>query len=156
MRTLKQADIFTGAFLAILGAATVVASTGIKGVAGETLDPRTLPTIVGWALVALGLGIVSIGARYQGEAKYISWPTKQGVLRIAINIVALIVYFSALEPLGFPISTGIYSAILFWYLGRYRVWIAALGGLATGAVIYFVFMELLGLNFPLGLLELIY
>lgn len=156
MRTLRQADLTVGAFLALLGAGTVVAATGIKGVAGETLDPRTLPTIVGWALVALGLGIVSIGWRYKGEPKFISWPDRKGLSKLGVSSVALVAYLATLDSLGFPLSTGIFVAVLTWYLGRYRLWTSALGGLITGLAVYFVFMELLGLNFPMGILELLY
>jgi hypothetical protein len=38
-------------------------------------------------------------------------------------------------------------------LGRYRPWVTILGGVATGVIVYYVFMEFLELTFPLGLLE---
>lgn len=156
MRTLKQADLISGVFLALLGAVTVVAATGIKGVAGETLDPRTLPTIIGWCLIALGLGIVSIGWRYQGDPIYISWPKAKGLRKMVIVGVAMIAYLATLDSLGFAVSTGVFMAAIIWYLGRYKWWICILAGVASVIVIDQVFMELLGLNLPRGILELLY
>lgn len=156
MKTLRQADITVGIFLALLGAATAIAATGIKGVAGETLDPRTLPTIIGWVLVALGLGIVSIGWRYVGEPKLIAWPSRSGRNRLIATGIFFVVYLALLDNLGFPLGSALFVASLTWYLGRYRVWLCLLGGLLTGLVIYFAFMELLGLNFPMGILDLLY
>ncbi len=156
MKTLRQADLTVGAFLAILGIGTVIAATGIKGVAGETLDPRTLPTIVGWSLVALGLGIVTIGFRYNGDPIYLSWPSRAGVQRIVVTAFIFVLYLAALEPIGFAISTGAFVAVHIWYLGRYKWWQPVLGGIATGVVIDVVFTGILGLNLPLGLLELLY
>jgi len=156
VRTLKQADLITGALLALLGAVTAVMATGIRGVAGETLDPRTLPTIVGWSLVALGLGIVSIGWRYDGEARYISWPDITGLRRMAVTTVGMVAYLATLETLGFAVSTGIFTAALIWYLGRYRWWLCILGGVVTGLIVDQLFTGILGLNLPLGILELLY
>ena len=57
MRALKSADLITGTLLMLLGLVTLFASRGIKGMAGQSLDPRTLPSLVGWGLLAVGAGI---------------------------------------------------------------------------------------------------
>jgi len=153
MRTLRSADLTTGALLALLGAATLIATRGIKGMAGESLDPRTLPSLVGWALVLIGTGIVASAWRYRGAPIGVHWPDRRGRQRLRVTAVALIGYAALIEPLGFPLITALFVAALAWYLGRYRVWTMLLLGAASGAVVYYVFMEFLGLNFPLGLIE---
>lgn len=48
------------------------------------------------------------------------------------------------ESTGAELFVG---GISLWYLGRYRWWGAALGGLASAFVVLFVFVDLLGLSF---------
>ncbi|HTU02078.1 MAG TPA: tripartite tricarboxylate transporter TctB family protein [Candidatus Sulfotelmatobacter sp.] len=156
MRTLKSADLSTGSLLACLGAATLVASRGIKGMAGESLDPRTLPSLVGWSLLFIGVGIVVSALRYRGEPIQIKWPDAAGRRRILAGFVLLVLYLALMEPLGFPITTAMFVASLSWYLGRYRAWISVVLGLATAVVVHFVFIEFLSLGFPLGPIEWLY
>jgi len=156
MRTLRTADLLTGLCAAGLGLATLLASRGIKAMAGESLDPRTLPMMVGWILVGCGAGIVYSGWRYRGEAVAIQWPDRTGVQRLVVTAAMLLAYVGLIEPIGFPIVTALFVAGHSWYLGRYRPWAAILGGVAAGAVVYYVFMEGLELTFPLGLIEYLY
>jgi putative tricarboxylic transport membrane protein len=156
MRTLKSADLATGIMLGLLGLATLLASRGIKGMAGQSLDPRTLPSLVGWGLLVIGAGIVLLAARYRGDPVPVQWPDRQGLRRIGVAFVSLVLYMGLMDPLGFPIATTLFVAGLTWHLGHYRYWASLLLGLVTGLVVHFVFIEFLGLGFPLGLLELLY
>jgi putative tricarboxylic transport membrane protein len=156
MRTLKSADLATGIMLGLLGLATLLASRGIKGMAGQSLDPRTLPSLVGWGLLIIGAGIVLLAARYRGDPVPVQWPDRQGLRRIGVAFVSLVLYMGLMDPLGFPIATTLFVAGLTWHLGHYRYWASLLLGLVTGLVVHFVFIEFLGLGFPLGLLELLY
>jgi len=153
MRTLRSADLMTGALTIAIGVATLVASRSIMAMAGESLDPRTLPAIVGWAMVLCGAGIMRTGWRYRGEPVPINWPDTQGRLRLMVTAALLLAYVILIEPIGFPIVTAAFVAGHSWYLGRYRPWVTILAGGATGAIVYYVFMQFLDLTFPLGLLE---
>jgi len=156
MQTLKSADLATGSLLTLLGLATLLASRGIKGMAGQSLDPRTLPSLVGWGLLVIGAGIVLLAARYRGDPVPVQWPDRQGLRRIGVAFVSLVLYMGLMGPLGFPIATTLFVAGLTWHLGHYRYWASLFLGLVTGLVVHFVFIEFLGLGFPLGLLELLY
>jgi putative tricarboxylic transport membrane protein len=153
MRTLRSADLMTGALTVASGLATLVASQGIKAMAGESLDPRTLPAMVGWAMVLCGAGIMYSGWRYRGDPVPVQWPDRQGQHRLIATATLLFAYVILIEPIGFPIVTAAFVAAHSWYLGRYRPWLSILGGGATGVIVYYVFMEFLELTFPLGLLE---
>jgi len=153
MRTLRSADMMTGALTIVLGVATLVASRSIKAMAGESLDPRTLPAIVGWAMIACGAAIMRSGWGYRGEPVPVHWPDRQGKRRLVMTAVLLLAYVALIEPIGFPIVTAAFVAAHSWYLGRYRSWATILGGILTGVIVYYVFMEFLDLTFPLGLLE---
>lgn len=156
MRTLRTADLVTGALAIGVGLVTLMASRSIKAMAGESLDPRTLPAMVAWAMILAGAGIVYSGWRYRGAPVPVHWPDSHGSRRLAVTAVLLLFYVALIEPVGFPIVTAAFVAAHSWYLGRYRIWIAILGGLATGLVAYYVFMQLLELTFPLGLIEHLY
>jgi putative tricarboxylic transport membrane protein len=153
MRTLRTADLATGALAIGVGLVTLLASRGIKAMAGESLDPRTLPTMVGWAMILAGVGIAYSGWRYRGAPVPVHWPDADGLRRLAVTAVLLLLYVALIEPIGFPIVTAAFVAAHSWYLGRYRAWVTILGGLATGIVVYYVFMQLLELTFPLGVIE---
>jgi len=153
MRTLRSADLMTGALTIVIGMVTLVASRSIKAMAGESLDPGTLPAIVGWAMVLCGAGIMRTGWRYRGDPVPVHWPDKQGQRRLMATAALLLAYVVLIEPIGFPIVTAAFVAATSWYLGRYRPWVTILGGAATGLIVYYVFMEFLELTFPLGLLE---
>ncbi len=156
VRTLRAADIAAGGFLAALGILTLIASFQIAGTAGERLHPRTLPVILGWMILAGGMALFINGLRYHGEEKPIDWPSATGRRRVWISILCIILYMALLDPLGFPLATMVFITLLTWYLGRYRVWAAALCGLASGLVVLFLFIDLLSLSFPLGPLELLF
>jgi hypothetical protein len=76
-----------------------------------------------------------------------------GVRRLLTTAGALLAYAGAIEPAGFPLATAAFVAFQVWYLGRYPVWLTLAGGALSGAMVYYVFMQLLELTFPLGLLE---
>ncbi len=153
MHTLRSADLMTGALTVAIGMATLVASRSIKAMAGESLDPGTLPSMVGWAMVLCGAGIMYNGWRYRGDPVPVQWPDRLGQHRLMATAVLLFAYVILIEPIGFPIVTAAFVAAHSWYLGRYRPWVTILGGGATGVIVYYVFMEFLELTFPLGLLE---
>ena len=153
MRTLRSADLMTGALTALIGMVTLAASRSIKAMAGESLDPRTLPAIVGWAMILCGAGIMYNGWRYRGAPVPVQVPDRQGKRRLMTTAALLLGYVILIEPIGFPIVTAAFVAAHSWYLGGYRPWVTISAGGATGLIVYYVFMEFLELTFPLGLLE---
>ena len=156
IRTLRAADLATGTFMTALAILTLIASFQISGTVGERLHPRTLPVIIGWMILAAGIALFVNGWRYRGEPKAIAWPDAMGKRRVLINIGLMVVYLALLEPLGFPVATLLYITAGVWYLGKYRWWVAPLCGLLSAITVLFVFIDFLGLGFPLGLLDLMF
>ncbi|QGP92910.1 Tripartite tricarboxylate transporter TctB family protein [Neomoorella glycerini] len=150
MRTQRAADMVSGALLAGLGLLSLVASLNIAGVTGEHLHPRTLPYLLSLVIFVTGLALLLSGWRYRGEAKIIDWPGREGWKRILISLASIVVYLLLLEPLGFTLSSFLLLVFLTWYLGRYHIIFIILLGLATAVVIYFLFIQFLGLTFPVG------
>ncbi|HSB77806.1 MAG TPA: tripartite tricarboxylate transporter TctB family protein [Candidatus Methylomirabilis sp.] len=150
MRTQRGADFASGLFLSLLGLLVILAARRIAGSPDVRLEPRTLPMILGWTILVAGAILTVHAWRFQGEDRSIKWPNRAGTRRIAVTLVSLTAYLFLMEPLGLPLGTVLFVAFLVWYLGRYRViWAAALG-LVSGATVYYVFIRLLELSFPVG------
>ena len=102
MRTLRSADLMTGALTIVIGIVTLVASRSIKAMAGESLDPGTLPAIVGWAMVLCGAGILRTGWRYRGDPVPVHWPDRQGQRRLMATAALLLAYVTSSNPSASP------------------------------------------------------
>lgn len=150
MRSQRKCDLAAGAFIALLGAVVILAASQIRGDVEERLPPRTLPYAVGFMTLAGGLGLAVKSFRFRGEDPEIQWPEKDGWVRIGVNLLLLALFTALMDPLGMPIATGMYVAGAVWYLDRKRILGALLAGAASGVVVYYVFIRLLELTFPLG------
>ncbi len=150
MNTQRAGDIASGIFLSLLGVFVVWAALGIKGAPDMRMHPRTLPLILGWTVGIAG-GVLAFRAwRFRGAARIVSWPDRVGTLRVGVTLAALVIFLFRVEPLGMPLGSGLLVGFLVWYLGGHRLIFAGLLGLATGGVIYAVFIRLLQLSFPIG------
>ena len=152
MRSQRRCDIVAGAFIALLGAVVVLAASQIRGDVEERLPPRTLPYVVGFMTLAGGLGLAVKSYRFRGEDPEIGWPEKDGWIRIGVNLLLLALFAALMDPLGMPIATGLYVAGAILYMDRVRIVTALLTGAGSALVVYYLFIRLLGLTFPLGLL----
>ena len=150
MRSQRKCDIVAGGAIALLGAVVVLAASQIRGDVEERLPPRTLPYAVGLMTLAGGLGLAVKSYRFRGEAPGIEWPEKDGWIRIGVNLLLLALFTALMDPLGMPISTGLYVAGAIWYMDRSRILTALLTGTGSAVVVYYLFIRLLGLTFPLG------
>lgn len=150
MRTQRSADIVSGGFLAILGVTSLITSLKISGVTGEHLHPRTLPLLLSWIVMGTGIILAITGWLYRGEKKVIAWPDRHGSIRILVTCVSLIIYLLLIETLGFPLSTLIFITFLVWYLGRYHIVLTFIIGILSAATVFFLFIHLLELPFPVG------
>ena len=150
MRSQRKCDIAAGTFIALLGAVVIVAASQIRGDVEERLPPRTLPYVVGFMTLAGGLGLAVKSYRIRGADPEVQWPDKDGWVRIGVNLLLLALFTALMDPLGMPISTGLYVAGAIWYMDRSRVLAALLTGAGSAVAVYYLFIKLLGLTFPLG------
>ena len=150
MKSQRFGDIASGVFLALLGLVVVLAAFQIKGAPDVRMQPRTLPLILGCIVGFAGAALAFRAWRYHGPARVVPWPDRVGTLRVGVTFAALVVFLFLVEPLGMPLSSSLLVGFLVWYLGSYRLIYAGLLGLATGGIIYLVFIRLLSLSFPIG------
>jgi hypothetical protein len=57
-----------------------------------------------------------------------------------------------MNPLGFPLASFFYIAFSIWYLKRSKWLLALTISLITAGLSYYLFIRLLGLSFPMGVL----
>jgi putative tricarboxylic transport membrane protein len=150
LRSQRKCDLAAGVFIALLGAVVILAASQIRGDADERLPPRTLPYVVGFMTLAGGLGLAVKSYRFRGEDPEIEWPEKDGWVRIGVNLLLLALFTALMDPLGMPITTGLYVTGAIWYMDRKRILAALLTGAGSAVAVYYLFIKLLGLNFPLG------
>ena len=150
MRSQKKCDTVAGGVIALLGAVVILAASQIRGDVEERLPPRTLPYVVGFMTLAGGLALAVKSYRFRGEDPEIQWPKKDGWIRIGVNLLLLVLFTAFMDPLGMPITTGLYVAAAIWYMDRRRILTALLTGAGSAVVVYYLFIRLLGLSFPLG------
>jgi putative tricarboxylic transport membrane protein len=150
MRSQRKGDIVAGCVVALLGAVVIVAASQIRGDVEERLPPRTLPYAVGVMTLAGGVGLAVKSWRFRGQDPEIRWPDRSGALRILVNLLLLALFVALMDPLGMPIATALYVALSIWYNDRKRIVAALLTGACSGLVVYYLFIKLLGLTFPLG------
>lgn len=154
MKTQRSADIASGLFLVFFGLVVLYAATKITGGMEERLPPRTLPYFLGTTVLIAGALLSIKSWRYRGADPAIKWPDRKGSLRVLGTFVSLILYTALIDPLGMPLATALFIGFLVWYLrrGRRALIYGAVTGLVSGAVVFYLFMRLLELNFPAGFL----
>lgn len=102
----------------------------------EGVDATTVPTILAWMMVGLGL-IELVGALRKpaaGPAKGVA-----NMVTVALTLALIAGYIAALRPLGFPIATAIYLFLQFLALtpqgtGRSLPLYAGLAVAASGLI----------------------
>ncbi len=150
MKTIRQADIVVGCFLALLGIFVMYAASTIRIGVQRALSPRFFPTVLGFLIFACGVGLAVKSWRFRGEDPAIHWPDRQGVVINLFCLVMLAAYIFLMKPLGLPLSTFLYVTASIWFLKPERWGTAIATGLALGIISYVVFIHLLQLSFPVG------
>lgn len=134
----------------VLGLLVLIAASQIRGGMEERLPPRTLPYSVG-ATILIGGALLALKSwRPKGEDVPLEWPNRGAMTRIAVCLLAVVVFVIIMTPLGFPLSSGLYIAFSTWYLKRSAGWTALISGIVTGALSYYVFGKVLELSLPMG------
>jgi putative tricarboxylic transport membrane protein len=146
------ADIAVGGLVALFGLFVLISSTWISEAGVHRLSPRTFPYVVGLLLVACGIGLAVKSWTLREEGPVIAWPDGTGVRTIAVSLGLVAGYIALMNLLGLPLATFLYLTLSIWYLDRSKWVMALVIGLTTGAISYALFIRLLGLSFPAGLL----
>jgi putative tricarboxylic transport membrane protein len=152
VNTLRRADIAVGCFVALFGLFILVASISISGGVAARLPPRTFPVVIGCLLLVCGVALALKSWTLKDEGPRVHWPDKMGFRTILVTLISLACYIAMTNPLGMPLATGLYISFSIWYLKPSRWWMALTIGVISGVVTYWLFIRLLGLSFPEGVI----
>lgn len=152
VKTQRAADIVMGCFFALLGIFIIYASTFIQGGAAHRLPPDTFPKVVGTLLLICGSALAVKSWSIRGADLAVPWPDKQGFRTILVTLVSLVVYVAVLDLIGLPIATFVYLFFSMWYLKRSKWLLALVISVITAVLSQYLFIDLLGLSFPAGML----
>lgn len=139
-----------GLALTLLGALVVVGALQIQDpTEAGGLRSYTFPLLIGILLLVTGLNLAVVSWR-STDGSQVDWPDRAGFSRMGVVAASLALFILVMELVGFVIGAALLMAFQVWYLGRDRWYIPASAGLVTGAVIYIIFVKVLGLSLPTG------
>ncbi len=125
---------------------------------GDPLGPKAFPRLltVGLVICAIVLLIEIVKGRKPASPDAISMTpgaSRTGVYAIVAGVtVWTFLFFLAFEWLGYVLATSLYLVVMFTYFHRGKWKTNVLTAVGFGAGSYFMFVHLLGVNLPAGLL----
>jgi putative tricarboxylic transport membrane protein len=150
-----KSDLMSGIFWLLFSVFATVGSyrLGLGNLAkpGSGLLPFAASCVLG--LLSLTLALQALRSkRAKGEAL---WPTRTGWLKVILVLVSILIYATALEKLGFPLSTFLLLLLLLKTIEPQPWLTSILFPLLVVAAAYVVFNLWLKVPLPSGLLGLI-
>lgn len=143
-----------------LGVVILFGTFGLSAGGGYSpVGPGFFPLVVAGGLLLFGLVFLVrttlrpdayLGEKASAESAATHWPT------VGLLLVVLIAYAFALDPLGYVFATALFFPAAAYVLGHRLargVVRNLVIGLVVGALIYFGFTEVLGVQLPDGLLD---
>ena len=164
--SMRRGDLGVALVLLAVAVGALALATGMPTGTLAEPGPGVFPLGISACLLAVSLGLVvrALLLPKPAEPPPDSSPAPEsggdeseiqvGHRLIWISLAALALFGLLLEPLGFPISAALFMAALlrnFSTLGWLR---SILGAIAAAAISWYFFVSLLGVNLPLGLLQM--
>lgn len=162
-----MSDRILGAVCVVVGAGMAWAAQGYAAeISYEPVGPRAFPLLLSALMVACGAWLVARPARAavaaaDGEAPGAHPVAGAGLARwqhlkpLALALVAVALYVSLFQWLGFPLATALMALpVGMAFGGNWRQSLAA--GVGMGVVLYLMFDKLLDVILPTGLLSFIF
>jgi putative tricarboxylic transport membrane protein len=116
--------------------------------------PGLMPFLWGISLFACSLPILIRALWRKYEQRHENVWSGVAFKRLIVVVVSLLSYTLILEKIGFAVSTFLLLLLLFKAIGSRKWSFSLIASVLTVAVSYFVFVILLKVELPLGLLEL--
>lgn len=168
---MRQAEFIFGIAVSLTGLGALVLALGMRMFAGGIPGPGLFPMIVSSVLTLLGAVLAWQSTKASGpevravgrvgavEARHRHLSTDEGqntpnpwrAVRVWIGFAAVV---PLLYSLGFTLTMMVLVAYLLFVVEGRRTVAAVAAIIAIPAVIYLLFVELLGIALPVGLLKL--
>lgn len=133
-------DRIFGLVVILVALAYVASATQIQtSFLSDPVGPKAFPILIGCVAAICGLVMI---LRPDPEA---DWPGLWTLGRLAVALVALVIYAYLLKPLGFLIPTAVVAALLGYQI-RPRAGPAILSGIGLSVGLFVIFRFALGLG----------
>lgn len=162
---MSKAPFLAGAILSLLGVGVVAEAMRLPTIPGQTYGPGFFPMLIGIALLVLG-AIYALNARRpmqpvimpEGEGAALGEPDEAAPERpfygaLAWLLVGLVATIFLWEVVGFIFLMSVVLTVFMILLGV-RAWQAAVVAVASTLVVYALFIKILMVPLPAGLLGL--
>ncbi len=149
-------DLAVGAFVLLLGAlalwqTSVIPTSPIYAQVG----PKAVPTVVGAGLLALGAGLVASALRggWSHTLDEVQGAPPTNWRALGLLLAGLAANLVLIGPLGFSIAASVQFVLVAAAFGSRRLVRDLVLALVLTLLVWFLFVELLGVNIGAGLLE---
>ena len=149
---MKLHDCLLGLIILISGASICYVATGYPDQNDGKPGPWLFPVVLSLLLCLCGVILMVRGAREFAAHKLVELDhniTATGMVRVLVLIGAVLIYMPVAEYLGFMITMGVIMAGLMIMMGT-RVWLAVVVSAAAVALMYGIFVMMLGVPLPDG------
>lgn len=155
--SIRTMEIAT-AIVILMFASVVIIDNYELGAGWDSSGPESgyFPFYVGIILFISGAAILlgEVSEIFKGHASEAGSFVETGPFRQVLRIfLPMIVYVVAIIYLGIYVSTAIFIAAFMVWLGKYRVWVAALFGIGIAVALFFTFEVWFLVPLPKGPLE---
>jgi len=148
MRKSVTGDRIAGAIFVLLGIVSFIEGLRLRPLRARGMPgDDAFPTLLGLVMVGLGAFLAVKASR---QERPVSWPDRQQGVSMLASGAILVGYWLILPYLGFPISTFIATAGLFYTIGHYRWHVCLFLSAIVTATFHGLFVTWLTMPFPEG------
>jgi len=144
------AEIAVGLVLLALSAAVLVLAGKMPIGTLASPGPAVFPLGLGGTLFLVSIGLLIRALRLRGEEA--DQRISIGHKDVWIALIALVVLALVFELVGYLISAFLFMAVLLRSFSPLNWWRIGIGALLASSISWFLFVKLLGVNLPAGLL----
>ena len=151
---MKISDTVVGVGFIGAGALIVVGTLNYPPLDGGHPGPALFPRILGTLMAALGAALAVQGARARDTTQAVEWRRLHrnvGLVNALVVLVGVLAYLGLVEWLGFLITGTLLLFFMMWRL-RVQPLRALVVAVAFIAIVHFLFVKVLRVPLPLGLL----
>ena len=151
---MKISDTVVGVGFVGAGALIVAGTLNHPPLDGGHPGPALFPRILGTLMAALGAALAVQGARARDATQAVEWRRLHrnvGLINALVVLVGVLAYLGLVEWLGFLITGTLLLFLMMWRL-RVAPVRALVVAIAFITIVHFLFVKVLRVPLPLGLL----
>lgn len=148
---MKRVDLAVSVVFFLVGAWVLWQATMLPTFSVFGPGPEFMPNVAGILLLILSVLLFASSWRSAPTLPECFAPDRNGLLRIAVMIVALLLYTALLEVVGYLALTFAYAAFMLFALARYRWYVNLALAVVITCAFYWAFVSVLGVPAPRGI-----